>query len=239
MLNQFYRSTVGKKVIMALTGLIFVGFVLAHMAGNLKAFAGVNPATGHYKFDEYAHFLREIAAPLVGHGTVLWIARIVLLVSLVLHVLMAIQLSALNRKAKPRAMHNPNYRSANAASRTMLYGGLVVLVFIVYHILHFTTGTLHFNSFVEGNVYANVYSGFQNPLIAGFYVLAMACLALHLYHGTWSMFQTLGVDTPAWNSGLRSVAKVVAVMVFVGFVALPISVTFGILAKPQIATLEK
>lgn len=239
MLIQFYRSTVGKKVIMALTGLIFVGFVLAHMTGNLKAFAGINPATGRYKFDDYAIFLREIAAPLVGHGTVLWLARIVLLVSIGLHILMAFQLAAVNRRAKPRAMHRPAYRSANAASRTMLYGGLLLLVFIVFHILHFTTGTVHFNGFVAGDVYANVHSGFQNPLIVGFYVVAMACLALHLYHGTWSLFQTLGVDSPAWNSGIRSLAKIVSVIVFVGFVSLPIAVTVGILPAPGIVALPK
>ncbi len=239
MLNQFYKSTVGKKVIMALTGLIFVGFVLSHMAGNLKAFAGINPETGRYKFDEYAIFLREIAAPLVGHGTVLWIARIVLLVSIILHTLMAFQLAALNRKAKPRGTHNPAYRSANAASRTMLYGGLVLLFFTVYHILHFTTGDAHFNGFVEGNVYANVYSGFQDPLVVGFYVIAMGCLALHLYHGTWSVFQTLGVDTPAWNQGIRNVAKIVSIIVFVGFVSLPLAVTMKFLPPPQIVALQK
>jgi succinate dehydrogenase / fumarate reductase cytochrome b subunit len=113
----------------------------------------------------------------------------------------------------------------------MLYGGLFLLLFVTFHILHFTTGTVHW-SFVEGDVYANVWSAFQNLLTAGFYVVAMALLALHLYHGTWSMFQTLGVDTPRWNKGLRTVAKVVAVALFVGFSAVPVSIATGLLSAP-------
>lgn len=238
MLLQFYKSTIGKKFLMAVTGLVFVGFVIAHMAGNLKIFMGVNPKTGSYWFDEYAVALREFGEHFLGHGTFLWIARAVLLGSILVHITMALQLSALNRKAKPVATHNPAYRSANAASRTMLYGGLFLIVFIVYHILHFTTGTVHTAGFVEGRVYANVFYGFQNPLVSGFYVVSMIFLALHLYHGTWSLFQTMGVDTPAWNHGLRTAAKIVAVVVFAGFVSLPLSVTFGVLPPPQAQTAQ-
>jgi succinate dehydrogenase / fumarate reductase cytochrome b subunit len=120
----------------------------------------------------------------------------------------------------------------------MLYGGLFLLLFVTFHILHFTTGTLHF-SFVEGEVYANVWSAFQNVLTAGFYVVAMALLALHLYHGTWSMFQTLGVDTPRWNKGIRTLAKVIAVALFVGFSAVPVSIAMGLLPAPVATTVSK
>lgn len=232
MLLRFYHSTIGKKVIMAFTGLVFVGFVIAHMAGNLKIFAGLNPQTNHYKFDEYAVFLREIAAHLMGQGTFLWIARAVLLVCIFLHVLTAIQLAIINRNAKPVGLRDPDYRSANAASRTMLYGGLFLLVFIVYHLLHFTIGSVHYNGFVEGHVYSNVFLGFQNPLIVLFYIGSMAALALHLYHGTWSVFQTLGVDNPSWNKGIRTIAKLVSVVIFIGFVSVPLSVSFGLLSPP-------
>jgi succinate dehydrogenase / fumarate reductase cytochrome b subunit len=118
----------------------------------------------------------------------------------------------------------------------MLYGGLFLLVFVIFHILHFTTGTVHFSGFVEGEVYANVWSAFQSVVTAGFYVVSMALLALHLYHGTWSMFQTLGVDTPRWNGAIRNGAKVVAFAMFVGFSSVPVSIALGLLAPPAVTT---
>jgi succinate dehydrogenase / fumarate reductase cytochrome b subunit len=114
----------------------------------------------------------------------------------------------------------------------MLYGGLFLLLFVVFHILHFTTGQLHFSGFVEGQVYANVASAFRNAGTAAFYVVAMGLLAAHLYHGTWSMFQTLGVDTPRWNTGIRTAAKVVAVALFVGFSSVPVAILVGALPAP-------
>lgn len=231
MIAKLYNTTIGKKVLMALSGLVFVGFVIAHMLGNLKIFAGINPESGLYKFDEYAIALRTFGQEFLGHETFLWLARAVLLASILLHVAMALQLARINQRAKPRQAHNPEYRSASAASRTMLFGGIFILFFIVYHILHLTTGTVH-STFVEGQVYQNVYSGFRNPLVSGFYCLAMLFLALHLYHGVWSMFQTLGVDHPAWNKGIKTLAQVVSIAVFLGFIAVPLSVTFGVLPAP-------
>ncbi|MFN4895525.1 MAG: succinate dehydrogenase cytochrome b subunit [Pseudomonadota bacterium] len=228
---NFYSSTIGKKVAMALSGVVLVLFVVGHMAGNLKIFAGINPATGDYKIDDYGRFLRTMGSEMLGESGVLWIVRVVLLACLVIHAVSGILLAKANRSAKPEGYKVKSYRSANAASLTMLYGGLFLLLFVTFHILHFTTGTVHW-SFVEGDVYANVWSAFQNLLTAGFYVVAMALLALHLYHGTWSMFQTLGVDTPRWNKGLRTVAKVVAVALFVGFSAVPVSIATGLLSAP-------
>jgi succinate dehydrogenase / fumarate reductase cytochrome b subunit len=216
---------------MALSGLVLVLFVVGHMAGNLKIFAGINPASGDYKIDDYGRFLRTMGSEMLGESGVLWLVRIVLLACLVVHAVSGILLAKANRAAKPEGYKVKSYRSANAASLTMIYGGLFLLFFVVFHILHFTTGTLHW-SFVEGEVYANVWQSFQNFLTAGFYVVAMALLALHLYHGTWSMFQTLGVDTPRWNQGLRTLAKVVAVALFVGFSAVPVSIAFGVLPAP-------
>jgi succinate dehydrogenase / fumarate reductase cytochrome b subunit len=232
--KSFYRSTIGKKVAMALSGAVLVLFVVGHMAGNLKIFAGIDSATGDYKIDDYGRFLRSMGAELLGHSGVLWIVRVVLLVCLVIHAVSGIQLARLNRAAKPLGYKNPDYRSANAASRTMLYGGLFLLCFVVFHILHFTTGQVHFSGFVEGEVYANVWNSFRNAGPAMFYVVAMGLLALHLYHGTWSMFQTLGVDTPQWNSGIRTLAKVVAVTMFIGFSAVPLSIAFGVLPPPTV-----
>jgi succinate dehydrogenase / fumarate reductase cytochrome b subunit len=232
LLKSFYGSTIGKKVSMALSGLVLVLFVLGHMAGNLKIFAGIDPSTGDYKIDDYGRFLRAMGAEMLGHSGILWLVRVVLLACLVIHATSGIQLARLNRRAKPIGYKNPNYRSANAASRTMLYGGLFLLVFVVFHILHFTTGQLHFSGFVEGQVYANVFSGFQNVFTAAFYVVSMGLLAAHLYHGTWSMFQTLGVDTPRWNKGIRTGAKVVALALFVGFSSVPVAIAIGALPAP-------
>lgn len=229
---EFYRTTVGKKVVMALSGIVLVGFVIAHMIGNLKIFAGVDPASGSYKFDSYAIFLREFGQDLFGHMTLLWIARVTLVIAVILHAWSGIQLARLNRLAKPQGTHKARYRSANAASRTMLYGGLLLVVFIIYHLGHFTFGFTHFNGFAHGKVYANVWNGFQNPLVTGFYVLSMAFLSLHLYHGTWSMFQTLGVDSPGWNGGLRNLSKAVAVLLFLGFSVVPLAVSCGFLKPP-------
>jgi succinate dehydrogenase / fumarate reductase cytochrome b subunit len=232
LVRQFYASTVGKKVAMALSGLILVGFVIGHMAGNLKIFGGVNPATGNYYIDEYGHHLRVMGSELFGYSGFLWIVRVVLIAALFLHVVSGIQLARLNRKAKPEGYEKRSYRSANAASLTMIYGGLFLLCFVVFHILHFTTGQAHFAGFVEGKVYANVWSGFQSLPIVGVYVVAMAFLALHLYHGVWSMFQTLGVDTPRWNRTIRSAAKAVAVALFVGFSSVPVAIGAGVMPAP-------
>ena len=232
LVREFYRSTVGKKVAMAVSGLVLVLFVVGHMAGNLKIFAGIDPSTGDYKIDDYGVFLRTMGSEMLGREGVLWIVRVVLLVCVFVHAVSGIQLARLNRRAKPQKYQVSSYRSANAASRTMLYGGLFLIVFITFHILHFTTGTLHFSGFVHGQVYANVYSGFQNALTAGFYVVAMALLALHLYHGTWSMFQTLGVDAPHWNKGIRNAAKVVALAMFLGFSSVPVGIATGALPVP-------
>jgi succinate dehydrogenase / fumarate reductase cytochrome b subunit len=227
LIRDFYGTTVGKKVAMALSGLALVLFVIGHMAGNLKIFAGVDSATGDYKIDDYGVFLRTMGSEMFGREGVLWIVRIGLLAAVVIHALSGIALARLNRRAKPQGYQVRSYRSANAASLTMLYGGLFLIVFITFHILHFTTGTLHFSGFVHGQVYANVYS-----VTAGVYVVAMALLGLHLYHGTWSMFQTLGVDAPRWNSGIRTAAKVVAVAMFLGFSSVPVGIAVGALPAP-------
>ena len=155
-IREFYRSTVGKKIAMAVSGLVLVLFVVGHMSGNLKIFAGVDPSTGDYKIDDYGVFLRTIGAEMFGKEGVLWLVRIVLLGCVVIHAWSGIQLARLNRRAKPQGYEVVSYRSANAASRTMLYGGLFLIVFITFHILHFTTGTVHFSGFVHGQVYAKV-----------------------------------------------------------------------------------
>jgi len=175
-----------------------------------------------------------MGSELLGHSGVLWLVRVVLIVCVILHAFSGIQLARLNRRAKPQGYKISSYRSANAASRTMLYGGLFLISFIIYHILHFTTGSVHFRGFSEGEIYANVFSAFQSYPIVGFYIVSMALLGLHLYHGTWSMFQTLGVDTPRWNRGMRTMAKIVAIGLFIGFSSVPLAVVSGLLAPPRV-----
>lgn len=229
---NFYRSTIGKKVVMALTGLVLVGFVIGHMAGNLKLFAGIDPASGVYKLDHYGQLLRSMGEDFLGHATALWLVRIILLGSLVLHVISALQLASINKSAKGIGYQNPHYGSSNPASRTMVYGGLFLLCFIIYHILHFTTGQAHLRGFEEGLVYQNVYNAFQSIPIVVFYILSMLFLCLHLFHGTWSIFQTLGVDAPLWNKGFRMGARVVAIVLFIGFCSVPIAVSLKLVAAP-------
>jgi succinate dehydrogenase / fumarate reductase, cytochrome b subunit len=230
---SFYRSTIGKKISMALSGVVLVLFVVGHMAGNLKIFAGIDPSTGDYKIDDYGRFLRSMGSEMLGHSGVLWIVRVVLLFAIVIHAVSGIQLARLNRRAKPVSGNKIRYHSANAASRTMLYGGMFLMFFIIFHILHFTTGHVHTQGFVEGEVYQNVWRAFQNKGIAAVYVISMGFLGLHLYHGTWSMFQTLGVDTPSWNKGIRAAAKAVATLLFIGFAAVPVSIATNMLPIPS------
>ena len=218
-----YRSTIGKKAIMAVTGLLLVGFVIAHMAGNLQVFIG--PA----KMNAYASFLKSL-------GEFLWLARIILLVALVLHVLMAWQLTQIKRKARPIDYTTRDAQVSTVASRTMRWGGVLLLVFIVFHILHFTTGTVfplasrpdtQYPAFSHTDVYGNVVSAFRNPWVVLFYVVAMLFLLLHLFHGAWSSIRTLGLSKPSRDPLHRRVSTLIAVVVWLGFTAIPVAVFLG------------
>lgn len=216
---------------MALTGLVLVGFVVGHMAGNLKALFGFD-LHGVARLDHYAVYLRQIGETMVGYGNFLWIVRIILLGSLLLHVLMAIQLVQRNQASRAQRYAKEKYSSATLASTTMAIGGSILLFFIFFHILHFTTGSLHYYGFVPGHVYANVYLAFQHGPIVLAYVIAMAALGMHLYHGTWSVFQTLGIEARGWNASLRLLAQGLAVVVSIGFVVVPLAFYFQALPPP-------
>lgn len=221
--TNLYRSSVGKKVFMAVTGALFVVFVLGHMYGNLKAFYG--PET----FNHYAEFLREMGSPLLMHGQLLWILRILLLLALVLHVTPAIQLWLAGHNARPvKYQHGLQPEESTFASRTMRWGGLLLLAFIILHLLHLTLGTLH-PDFVKGDAYNNLVVGFQWWPVPVAYIIVMAALCFHLYHGVWSALQTLGVNHPRFNRYRRPLALVVAAVVFIGFITTPVAVMTGIL----------
>lgn len=229
---EFYGSTLGKKAAAAVSGLILFGFVFIHMLGNLKAFAGFDEGSGAYKLDIYAKTLREIGEHFVGRETVLWGTRFVLLAAVLVHFISVAKLRAIAAKARPEGYRAQRYSSATLSARMMWFGGLILLAFIIFHILHFTTGQVHFYGFVEGRVYSNVYRAFEHGYLVAIYGIAMAALGLHLYHGGWSLFQTLGLDNPDRNPKIRLLAKAAAVIICIGFFSVPFAVYSGVLPPP-------
>jgi succinate dehydrogenase / fumarate reductase cytochrome b subunit len=218
------RSSLGLKIVMAVTGLILFGFVVAHMIGNLQVYLGPEA------MDEYAVFLRSLL-----HGTGLWIARAVLLVAAGLHIWSAWRLTMINRAARPVGYREVERRESTYASRTMRWSGVIVLLFIAYHLLHFTFGAPFVHPhFVPGAVYHNFVTGFRSPLVSGFYVLAMLALGLHLYHGAWSFMQTLGLSHPRYNNLRHGLATLLTVVVVAGNISFPVAVLTGLL-REQVA----
>lgn len=228
---DFYGSTLGKKVVVALTGLILFSFVIGHMAGNLKTFAGVS-ASGVHKLDIYAHFLRTFGSEMAGYAGVLWFLRIGLLGAFVLHVVTVAQLSIRNKAARGGEYKMQKYRASSVASRSMALGGIVIFVFVVFHLAHLTFGWVQPETFVHGHVFANVSAAFRNPAFVFVYCVALIFLGLHLFHGLWSLCQTLGIDRPDRNATLRMVAKVLAIVITIGFMAVPLGVFAGLTPEP-------
>jgi succinate dehydrogenase / fumarate reductase cytochrome b subunit len=233
-ITTFYGSTIGKKVTMAITGLIGFGFVVGHMLGHLLAFKGAEP------YNAYAHFLKN-------SGGLLWGTRLVLLVSIALHVHCVFALWGRNNEARPKAYYQRKDLATNYAALTMRYGGLFLLFFILYHLAQFTFGIPAVSEAITGGVpfdehnpYNNMILGFQNPVIAGFYIVAMGALGMHLYHGIWSLTQTLGADHPKYNTLRQQVSIVGTLVVVLGFLAVPISVLSGVLqpVEPGAAEVE-
>jgi|HubBroStandDraft_6_1064221.scaffolds.fasta_scaffold86530_2 succinate dehydrogenase / fumarate reductase cytochrome b subunit len=218
-----WGTMVGKKVVMAVTGFVFVGFVIAHMAGNLKIFLG--PAA----IDSYALFLRTMGEPLFPYGLLLWVVRIVLLVSVTLHVTAAVQLTWMSEDARPHGYDTKHSIATTYAARTMRWSGVILALFVVYHLLHLTAGTVGFQpgTYVPLSVYHNVVAGFSVWYVSLFYVVAMACLCLHLDHGIWSMLQTVGWSDAKATPALRALARGVALVVFAGFISVPAAVLAG------------
>jgi succinate dehydrogenase / fumarate reductase, cytochrome b subunit len=216
---RFWQTTVGRKAIMAVTGFILFGFVCGHLLGNLQIFLPPE------KINHYAATLRSLP-PL------LWGTRITLLVSVILHIWSSFQLWLLQRQARPikyvkRASLNSTY-----ASRTMLWSGPIIAAFVIFHLLHLTFGTVHPGGpFDEHNVYNNVVTGFQVWPVSLFYIIAMIMLCYHLYHGLWSIFQSLGFSHPVYTPWLQRFSKVVAILIAAGNISIPVAVLAGVI-KP-------
>lgn len=219
-IGNFYRSAIGKKAVMAVTGLILFGFVLAHMAGNLKVYFGPE------HFNDYAHFLRTMGSPLVPEKFLLWIARLVLLAAVAFHIHSAYALTVMNRKARPVGYRDREYVAGTYAARTMRWGGVIILLFVIYHILHLTTGQLH-PDFIENDAYHNFVAGFRVPWASAIYIVANLALGLHLYHGVWSMFNSLGLNHGRLNAWKRPFATAFAAIVMLGNLSFPIAVLLG------------
>ena len=213
-LLRFWRSTIGKKVAMAITGAILIGFLISHVLANLLILTGKPDG-----INAYAAFLRT-------QPPLLWGGRLVLLGAVILHVIAAVQLTRLDRAARPVRYTKNAPQTSTFASRTIRWGGLLILLFVVYHILHFTTGTVH-PDFVHGDPYRNVIVGFDVKWVAAFYIVAMVAVGLHLYHGTWSAFRTLGLVQPSANPLKRRVATVLAIGIWLGFTLIPVAVITG------------
>ena len=201
---------------MGVTGLIGVGFVIGHMAGNLLVFRGPNA------INAYSHFLKST-------GELLWLVRLVLITAVILHVIAAVQLTLQNRAARPIGYVNRQPQVTTLASKTMRWGGALLLLFIVLHILHFTTGTLRpAGTFSDTDVYDNIVTSFRIWWVMLFYVISMIALGLHLYHGAWSSVRSLGYAHPSANPLHRRIALAIAVVVWLGFTAIPVAVFAGL-----------
>jgi succinate dehydrogenase / fumarate reductase cytochrome b subunit len=216
-----YQSSIGKKVLMAITGLIMTGFVFIHMIGNLKIYL---PDQGAH-LNHYGEYLRELGSPILVHGQALWMFRIVLLTALVVHVLSALQLWGMANAARSNPYDKKKADVAVYLGMMMRLGGIVIGMFIAIHVLHLTVG-MH-PQFIHGEVYHNVVTAFQQPVIALLYAVAMIPLGVHIWHGGWSLFQTLGLNNRRWQKFWKTVAALIAILVVVGNISFPLSVLIG------------
>lgn len=214
-LVAMWRTVVGKKVVMAITGLVLVVFLISHMVSNVLVFE--NPQ----HLDDYGAWLRSF-------GPLLWVARLGLLGAVVIHIGAAWQLTQISRSARPAGYDRHELRASSYAARTMRWGGVLLFSFIVFHIFHLTLGTVH-PDFVDGAVSHNLRTGLAVKPVAVFYLSAMVFLGLHLGHGIWSVFQTLGFNHPAWNRTRTVIAVTLAVLVAGGLLIIPSAALLGLL----------
>jgi succinate dehydrogenase / fumarate reductase cytochrome b subunit len=211
---RLFQSTIGKKAIMAVTGVILFGYVLLHMAGNLQIYMGRD------KINAYAQFLHSTPS-------LLWTARVVLLVSVLLHIWSAIALTMLSREARPVSYRKRGNVVSSYAARTMVWSGVIILAFVVYHLLHFTVGSVH-PDFVPLDVHHNFVTGFKQIPVSVAYIVANLLLGTHLYHGLYSMFQSLGLNHPAYTPRIKTGAWAFALLITAGNVSFPIAVLAGV-----------
>jgi succinate dehydrogenase / fumarate reductase cytochrome b subunit len=221
---ELYRSALGKKYVMAITGIMLIGFVVAHMVGNLKMYFGPDD------FNHYGHFLRELLVPILPKHYALWGLRLGLIGAFVLHIHAAYSLTRINHAAREvKYQSQRDYIAANWASRSMRYTGVIFGIFLVWHLFDLTfTGTGY--TYVRGMAYENVANSLSRIPVALLYIVANLALGVHLFHGVWSLFQTLGLSNPRFNVWRRNLAAGIATIVVIGNVSFPIAVLAGIVS---------
>jgi succinate dehydrogenase / fumarate reductase, cytochrome b subunit len=230
-LLDLYSTAVGKKYVMAITGIIGIGFIIGHMVGNLKMYLGLIDHQGEraYDIDIYGEFLRELLVPILPRTYFLWILRLVLIGALILHLHAAYSLTVLNRKARTTKYQSArDYHLAIFASRTMRWTGIIVLLVLFWHLADFTWGWVN-PGYERGMVYRNVDASFSRIPVAILYVVANIALGIHLFHGTWSLFQSMGWNNPRFNQWRRHLATAIATLIVVGNVSFPIMTLAGVI----------
>jgi succinate dehydrogenase / fumarate reductase cytochrome b subunit len=223
-LLQFWRSAVGKKWVMAVSGIVLLLFVLGHMIGNLKLYLGKT------HLNVYAEWLRNLGEPALPRTVLLWGVRVGLIAAFVLHIVSAAQLTRMNLQARSGYESSRDYVAANFASRTMRWTGVIIGLFVVFHLLDLTWGSANPN-FHRGDVYDNVIESFQRVPVAIVYIVANLALAIHIFHGAWSMFQSLGWNNPRFNIWRRYFAAAFAIVIGVGNISMPLLVVTGVVTK--------
>ncbi len=209
-----FSTSVAKKTVLAITGLIMYGFVFVHMLGNLQLYAGPE------KINAYAHLLKS-------NPPVLWGARLVLLTAVGLHIVLSLTLWLRNRSARPVSYATQDFQKGSLASRTMVLSGPIIGAFILFHLLHLTAGSVH-PAFSSTDVYANVVTGFQSVPAAGFYIVAMVVLGFHLHHGAFSLFQSLGLRFTRYEKAIEVVTRVVTYVIVGLNISFPVAVLAGL-----------
>jgi succinate dehydrogenase / fumarate reductase cytochrome b subunit len=223
-ITRFLQSTILSKIVMALTGCILVLFLLGHMAGNLQMYSGPE------KMNAYAHFLQ-------GLGSTLWVIRAVMLTCAVLHIITSIYLKLQNLQARPDAYVMKKWVKASINSRTMLWTGSLIGIFLAYHLMHFTFRTTNEAVYLldaagKPNAWLMVFLSYQNPLISITYIVAMVLLWSHLSHAITSMFQTLGVNHPKYNGFINAIGPFLSTIIVAGFISVPVGVLTGLIHLP-------
>lgn len=222
--GRFYGSAIGKKWVMAVTGIALLGYVLVHMLGNLKVYLGPED------LNHYGEFLRELLVPIFPRTVVLWLLRIGLTAAFVFHIHAAYGLTRMNLRARPtRYQSKRDYAAANFASRTMRWTGIIVFLFLVFHLADLTWGSAN-PDFVRGDPYENMVQSMERLPVAIIYIVANIALAIHIFHGAWSLFQSLGLNNPRYNAWRRSFAAGFATVILIGNVSFPVMVLAGVIS---------
>ena len=222
---RFWHSAVGKKWVMAVSGIMLLGFVFAHMVGNLKIYLGKT------SINVYGEWLRTLGEHALPRTVLLWGIRIGLIAAFVLHIVAAAQLTRMNQKARPvRYQSHRDYVAANFASRTIRWTGIIIALFLIFHLMDLTWGNAN-PGFVRGDPYDNMIDSFQRVPVAIAYIVANIALAIHIFHGAWSMFQSLGLNNPRWNHARRTFAAAFAIIIGIGNVSMPLLIVTGVVTK--------